>query len=236
MTKSVSVLASLFLLALTVSGCKSVGAGHYVGRNEFDRLSNRVDKLEQNSGQAGAAQPKSASPGGQGGIPVMVQAGVGGQTAMTPPPPNSGLLPPAGGGAAKSSPAAAPAAGKSEKAAYQRGQVLLKQKKYEQAAEVFRGMLNQYPSGSLAPNARYWLGECYYARGEYSQAAAEFLRCAGDYPASPKAPDALLKLSYSYDRLGDGPQAMSALDQLLSRYPESEAANMMKSGRGGFKG
>ncbi len=97
-------------------------------------------------------------------------------------------------------------------------------------------MLNQHPGGRLAPNARYWLGECYYAQGRFREAAAEFQRCASDYPQSAKAPDALLTLSYSYDRLGEGPQAMAALDQLLSRYPRSNAAAMMKSGRGRFSG
>lgn len=235
MIKSISVLSSLCLLALIVSGCKSVGAGYYVGRGEFDRLDDRVNRLERNNEPGGVSRPnRTVLSNGEDSIPVMAQTSVGSQVAA-PSPPNSALLPPGGASSAKPS-ATVPAGGvRSEKVSYQQGQALLKQKKYEQAAEVFRGMLGQYPSGSLAPNARYWLGESYYARGEYSQAAAEFLRCATDYPSSPKAPDALLKLSYSYDRLGDGPQAMNALDQLLSRYPESEAANMMKSGRGGFK-
>ena len=95
-------------------------------------------------------------------------------------------------------------------------------------------MLTQNPGGALAPNARYWLGECHYASGRYREAALEFERCANDYPQSAKAPDSLLKLSYSYDRLSDGPRAMAVLDILLSRYPSSNAAAMIKSGRGRF--
>jgi tol-pal system protein YbgF len=95
-------------------------------------------------------------------------------------------------------------------------------------------MLAENPGGRLAPNARYWLGECYYAQGRFREAADEFQRCADDYPQTDKAADSLLKLSFSYDRLGDGPRAMSALDRLLGQYPKSNAAGLIRSGRGHF--
>ena len=123
---------------------------------------------------------------------------------------------------------------KNEKGLYQQGQSLLKNKKYDAAALVFKQMLSTAPQGDLAPNASYWLGECYYATGRYLEAAAEFKRCVASYPKSNKAPDALLKLSYSYDRLNEGHQAMVALDHLLAKYPDSKSANLIKSGRGQF--
>ena len=123
---------------------------------------------------------------------------------------------------------------KNEKALYQQGQSLLKNKQYDAAATVFKKMLATTPQGDLAPNASYWLGECYYATGRYAEAAAEFKRCAASYPKSNKAPDALLKLSYSYDRLENGHQAMVVLEQLLAKYPNSNSANLIKNGRGQF--
>ncbi|MDR1044561.1 MAG: tol-pal system protein YbgF [Candidatus Adiutrix sp.] len=202
-----------FLGLLFLAGCQSSGAGAYIGRQEFDSLSRRVGALEQRVGISGdLAQLASSSSG-----------------ALLPPP-GADLNSPAGTGTA-----AAPASG-SEKSLYQKGQSLLKQKKYDQAASIFSQMLARNPGGRLAPNARYWLGESYYARGRYQEAAAEFQRCAADYPNSDKAPDALLKLSYSHDRLGDGPQAMLVMDELLSRYPRSNAADLVKSGRVRFSG
>lgn len=222
-----------FCLLLLSPACQSVGGGQFVGRGEFDDINRRVERLERSATGQDPNRPVVSSPRDKREN-ALAAAGIGNQppTQVVPPPSKAGLKPPAGGGA--SGPVAAAPVPKNENSAYQRGQTLLKQKKYDQAAEVFRCLLAQNPSGSLAPNASYWLGECHYAKGDYSQAAIEFQRCARDYPASDKAPDALLKLSYSYDRLGDGPQAMNALDQLLSRYPGSNAASLMRSGQGGF--
>ena len=206
----------IFLLIAALAGCQSSGAGTYVGRSEFDSLSRRVGALEQRVGISDDLPQLTSSSSGS------LQPAQGSGALL--PPQGAALLPPAGT-------TAAPAATGSEKSLYQKGQSLLKQKKYEQAASVFSQMLTQNPGGRLAPNARYWLGECYYARGRYQEAAAEFQRCAADYPNSGKAPDALLKLSYSHDRLGDGPQAMLVMDELLSRYPQSNAAALVKSGR-----
>ena len=220
--------AVIILLSLTLGACRSVGGGGYVGRNEFDNLSQRVSRLETTVQNMGGNLPLLASGGSPSSDGSPVPAG-----GLLPPTDGGALLPPAGQAPLQT--AQAPASG-SEKTLYQKGQSLLKQKKYDQAAAVFSQMLNQNPGGRLAPNARYWLGECRYAQGRFREAAAEFQRCAADYPQSAKAPDALLKLSYCYDRLGDGPQAMAALDRLLTNYPKSDAAGLMKSGRGRFSG
>ena len=220
---------------LALAGCQSVGAGQYVGRNEFDILTRRVEEVETRVGI-----------GPWGSLPRLVSLGSGsdpaarfpaGQSSALQPPvvqppvvqaPVQGLNPPAGYAPGAASPG--------ENSTYQEGQRLLKAGQYERAAGVFSRLLSENPYGRLAPNARYWLGECHYARGRYGEAAAEFRRCADDYPQSDKAADALLKLSFSLDRLGDGPQAMSALDRLLGSYPNSNAAQMIRSGRGHFQG
>lgn len=202
-------LALVLLALLTASGCGS----RYVGRPEFDDLSARVGHLEATVGVMG----------GGGSLPLAASSGLKPPAAAVHSPP-----PPGGSAAAK--------AGGSEKAMYQQGQNLLKQKKYDRAASVFSDMLGQHPAGDLAPNARYWLGECYYASGRWSSAAAEFQRCADDYPQSAKAPDSLLKLSYSYDKMGDGPQAMAAMDRLLTQYPRSSAAGLVKNRQSRFSG
>jgi len=218
-----------------MGACQSVGTGRYVGRGEFDTLTRRVDEVEARVGL----------PPWGGGLPVLVSGGAPAQTPapmvtdLSPPPSAStlaALKPPPGQPAARALAAPGPVSGSgsTESAIYQEGQTLLKAGKYDQAAGVFSRLLAEYPGGRLAPNARYWLGECYYAQGRFSEAAGEFRRCAEDYPQTDKAADALLKLSFSYDRLGDGPRAMAALDRLLGQYPRSNAAGLVKSGRGHF--
>jgi tol-pal system protein YbgF len=211
------------LAFLTLEGCRSVGGGQYVGRNEFDTLTHRVVEVEARVG---------LSPWG-GGLPALVSAPPAEEVRPSAPAPAvqtpaPGLMPPPGykpGGSWSTG----------EKAVYQEGQRLLKARQYARAADIFSRLLAENPAAGLAPNARYWLGECFYAQGHFSEAATEFRRCADEYPQTDKAADALLKLSFCYDRLGDGPRAMAALDQLLGRYPRSNAALMVKSGRGNFQ-
>jgi tol-pal system protein YbgF len=119
-------------------------------------------------------------------------------------------------------------------ARYQRALSQVRSRRYAEAAATFVAMLAENPQGSLAPNARYWLGECHYARGDFSSALAEFQRGFQDYPASGKAPDYLLKMSYCQSRLGDGHGAMESMRVLLERYPNSNSANLVKSGRSRF--
>lgn len=215
------------------AGCRTVGGGGYIGRNEFELLTRRVEDLEtavKPMVPAGSLPRAISRPTvswetdgrrpGAGGPSVFESAGLGAES----------------GAAGKSARAAADAGGAGENSLYQQGQSLLKQKKYDQAGAVFTQMLARDPHGKLAPNARYWLGECHYASGRYGRAAAEFQRCAEDYPRSAKAPDALLKLSYSHDRLGDGPRAMAVMDRLLTLYPDSSAAGLITSGQGRFSG
>ena len=225
--------------ALLAVGCKSVGSGSYVGRNEFNNLTNRVGNLES-SVDGLKAQIKSTSP-----------AALASGAAARPNQPTTNRDDPFSVlfsenttnfgnqtpdiAVASHAPAPPPVSG-NEKTVYERGQSLLKQKKYDESARVFQQMLDQNPGGRLAPNARYWLGECFYATGRYSEAAAEFQRCADDYPDSAKAPDSLLKLSYSYDRLGDGLRAMAVMDLLLTTFPQSEAATKIRKGQGHFQG
>lgn len=201
-----SMVVVLLVYMLFWSGCRSTG-GPYVERHEFEALSLKVDAIETqvNFLVVTTSLPSLAS----GADPKNLAQHSTLQVTTLPATAN-------------------------EKGTYQKGQSLLKQKKFDQAAVVFSQMLAQNPWGTLAPNARYWLGECHYASGRYAKAAIEFQRCALDYPKSHKAPDSLLKLSYSYDRLGEGHQAMAALDKLLTQYPDSSSAVMIKSGRGRF--
>ncbi|MDR2935222.1 MAG: tol-pal system protein YbgF [Candidatus Adiutrix sp.] len=196
-----------------LGACQGVWDDRYVGWDEFDALARRMDVVEARVGL----------PSRGGGLPVLVSTKGAG-----PAPAGRGLPV----GHLQAAPGGRPVS--AEDAVYQEAQRLLKAGQYTQAAGVFSRMLAENPGGRLAPNARYWLGECYYAQGRYREAAGEFQRCADDYPKTDKAADALLKLSYSYNRLGDGHRAMAALDRLLGRYPNSNAAGLIKSGRGHF--
>ena len=202
---------------IMISGCRSA-PGENIRRSEFDHLSQRVTSVETSVRTLESLHPD---------LPRAVSG------------PLDALSTPGGPAVPAAYDLDAAPAGKKassgEKADYQRGQSLLKQKKYDQAAAVFSQMLVDYPSGRLAPNAAYWLGECHYASGRFSEAAAAFQNTADQYPDSAKAPDAMMKLSCSHDRLGDNARAMAVMDILLARYPASNAAKMYYNGEGCFR-
>lgn len=213
------LLWCLMAALVVISGCRSA-PGATIRRSEFDQLSGRVTNLETSVSALQSLHPDL--PRAVSG-PLDALSSPGGSTAVAPAAYDSKAAP------------AGKKASSGEKADYQRGQSLLKQKKYDQAAAVFNQILVDYPSGSLAPNAAYWLGESYYAPGRYSEAAAAFQSAADRYPESDKAPDAMMKLSCSHDRLGDNARAMAVMDILLTRYPGSHAAKMYHNGEGCFR-
>ena len=45
---------------------------------------------------------------------------------------------------------------------------------YDQAAAVFRSLIQQERTHDLSDNCQYWLGECYYAQNQFETAMAEF--------------------------------------------------------------
>jgi tol-pal system protein YbgF len=204
------VLFWLPFLVFLVSGC--IFDQSAVERSEFDELSGRVDNLEDI-----VITRKVNSPGQPDDPLVLPGPVVSAPTTALQSPGNQ-------------------VSRGSDSSRYYQAQSLLKQKKYEQAASIFRAMLSDNPNSNLAPNARYWLGECFYALGDFQGALTEFRQGLNDYPTSNKAPDCLLKIYYCQSRLGDGPGAMENLRLLLSRYPESDSAQMVKSGRSRFNG
>lgn len=112
------------------------------------------------------------------------------------------------------------------RSAYERGFNLLKQGRYQLAAQSLEAFLESYPKAAYADNAQYWLGEANYAQQNYKVALKEFKKVIDNYPNSPKRADAMLKIGYTYDELGEKKHAMEALNTIVSTYPNSTAARL----------
>lgn len=95
--------------------------------------------------------------------------------------------------AAEASAAAAAAA--EPEAAYQQALTLLKEARYEEAADALRQFLAGHAAHERAPNAQYWLGEVHYLRREYAAARAAFAQVLSAYPQSPVAGEARQRLA-----------------------------------------
>ena len=111
---------------------------------------------------------------------------------------------------------------------YKKGRSLYLEKRFGEAALIFKDFISKYPKHPLAPNALYWLGECYYSQAYYVKAAQEFQRVVENYPGSTKAPDAILKWSYSLLKLGKYKEAESRLKYVVAQYPKSSAAAIVR--------
>jgi tol-pal system protein YbgF len=143
-------------------------------------------------------------PGAQPGTPGTGAAPDGGTT---------GVVPGAAGGA-------------TDAQLYDSSFELLKNGRYEEAAQGFQRLLETYPDSTHAGNAQYWLAETLYVRRDFAAALPEFTRVVDQYPRSSKVGDALLKIGFCQYELGAYQEARAALERVVERFPESSAARL----------
>jgi tol-pal system protein YbgF len=167
----------------------------------------------------------------------LLETGQAGMTAPSQTPSSPVTPPPAQAPAAARSPAVQPpdrppsqpvpsAVQAGERTEYEQALAILREGRYTEAAQAFKGFLASYPGSSYADNASYWLGETYYVTREFDQALAAFKGLTENYPNSPKAPDSLLKTGYIHYEQKDWPAARQALESVISGYPGTTAARL----------
>jgi tol-pal system protein YbgF len=122
-----------------------------------------------------------------------------------------------------------PSTAEAEKNAYDQAFQALKELRYADAAEDFRGFLDRYPNSEYSDNAQYWLGESYYVTRNYDIALTAFQDLMSEFPDSPKVPDALLKIGYTHYELKDWDRARAALTQVKENYPETTLSRLAES-------
>ncbi|RHW75053.1 tol-pal system protein YbgF [Colwellia sp. RSH04] len=116
-----------------------------------------------------------------------------------------------------------------ENEAYDRAlNLVLKDKRYEQAIPEFRAFNKSFPQSPYAPNAHYWLGQLLFNKGELVEAEQEFLVVVEQFSESAKRPDALLKLAMVAQKNNNNAKAKQLYQQLLKEYPDSTSAKLAK--------
>jgi tol-pal system protein YbgF len=114
-----------------------------------------------------------------------------------------------------------------ENEAYDRAlNLVLKDKRYEQAIPEFRAFNKNYPQSSYAANAHYWLGQLLFNKGELKEAQQEFSVVVKQFSESSKRPDALLKLAMVAQKQNNSKRAIVLYRQLISEYPDSTSAKL----------
>lgn len=106
--------------------------------------------------------------------------------------------------------------------------LVLKDKRYEQAIPEFRSFNQAYPNSTYAPNSHYWLGQLLFNKGKLTEAEQEFSIVVQQFKDSSKRPDALLKLAMVAQQQKNANKAKKLYRQLLSEYPDSTSAQLAK--------
>ena len=112
------------------------------------------------------------------------------------------------------------------------GEKQLEARRYVEAREAFRKIVERHPTSSYAPRARFLMGETYYRESEFEKAITEFRTFLSFYPRHPIADLVQYRLAMAYyDQIKpieqDQGLALKALDEfkkLVKEYPESRYA------------
>ena len=118
---------------------------------------------------------------------------------------------------------------KTSEGLYARAKQLFDKGEYENARELFRSLLKEYPKSKKAGNAQFWLGELYYREKWYEKAILEYQKVIESYPKGNKTPGALLKQGFAFLNLDDKANARLILKELIRKFPDSNEANVAKN-------
>ncbi|WP_426369123.1 tol-pal system protein YbgF [Pseudocolwellia sp. HL-MZ7] len=116
-----------------------------------------------------------------------------------------------------------------ENEAYDRAvNLVLKERRYEEAIPEFKAFNLKFPNSSYAANAHYWLGQLLFNKNDLEAAKAEFEIVYNKFKESPKRSDSMLKLAIVEQKLNNNATAKSLLNEVISNYPTSSAAKLAK--------
>lgn len=107
--------------------------------------------------------------------------------------------------------------------------LVLKDKRYEQAITEFNAFNNKFPNSAYAANAHYWLGQLLFNKDELAKAEHEFTLVVNQYKDSTKRSDAMLKLALVAQKLNQAQRAGNLYRQVIEEYPTSSAAQLAKA-------
>jgi outer membrane protein assembly factor BamD len=115
---------------------------------------------------------------------------------------------------------------------YSQGESELEKRRYIEAREAFRKIVERHPNSSWAPRARFLIGEAFYREAEFDKAVKEFETFLSFYPRHQIADLVQYRLAMSYyDQLkpveqdqGLTVKASEQFKKLVKEYPDSRYA------------
>jgi len=118
----------------------------------------------------------------------------------------------------------------SENESYDRAvNLVLKDKRYQQAIVEFKSFNQKYPQSTYAPNAHYWLGQLLFNKGDFKEAGSEFQIVVEQYKDSSKRSDSMLKLAAVAQKAGEKAKAISLYKEVIAQYANSSSAQLAQA-------
>lgn len=118
----------------------------------------------------------------------------------------------------------------SENEAYDRAvNLILKEKRYDDAIPEFEVFIQKFPNSVYSANAHYWLGQLLFTKSNFQQASVHFTKVISSYPDSNKRSNALLKQGMVMQKLDKIADAKKLFQQVVDEYPDSDSATLAKS-------
>lgn len=108
----------------------------------------------------------------------------------------------------------------------QEGELLLREREYQEAERLYRRLLALVPKGPLRPRFLMGLANVLRAARKREEAAVPLAEIASGYPGSAEAPAALYALAESYWNRDEDAKALDYFKRLLERYPKSAFADL----------
>jgi tol-pal system protein YbgF len=118
----------------------------------------------------------------------------------------------------------------SENESYDRAvNLVLKDKRYQQAIVEFKSFNKKYPQSTYAPNAHYWLGQLLFNKGDFKQAGNEFKIVVEQYKDSSKRSDSMLKLAAVAQKMHNQAKAIALYKEVIKQYANSSSAQLAQA-------
>lgn len=107
--------------------------------------------------------------------------------------------------------------------------LILKERRYDEAIPEFKSFIKNYPKSVYIANAHYWLGQLLFNKSLFSDAKTHFDQVIKYFPDSTKRSDSMLKQATVMQKLGDKAAAKALFEQVISEYPDTTSATLAKS-------
>lgn len=107
--------------------------------------------------------------------------------------------------------------------------LILKEKKYDEAIPEFQSFLQQFPQSNYAPNAHYWLGQLLFNKRDWGNAEQHFEQVVKFHIDSSKRPDSMLKLGVIAQKRSNIAKATQLFEQVISEYPDASEKRLAET-------